>query len=168
MGWSANILSTMTGDELEIPPAEFCGIHRKRYTISPLDAKNFPFAPVCWSQLTFQRMCALSSLLGSRCTELPCSPRPCCLNRGPPCHWPLCAIVTLYVVFKYHNQILRQNNVANVKVYFSIVLLISDPDKGRKLLLKVRDRVSGNGQGYSRWIDASFKYHQRHLIVYFT
>lgn len=34
----------MAGDELEIPLVEFRGIHRKRYTISPLDAKNFPFA----------------------------------------------------------------------------------------------------------------------------
>lgn len=44
VGWSANILSTMAGDELEIPLVEFRGIHRKRYTISLLDAKNFPFA----------------------------------------------------------------------------------------------------------------------------
>lgn len=31
-----------------------------------------------------------------------------------------------------------------LKVYFSIVLLISDPDRERKLLLKVRDRVAAD------------------------
>lgn len=86
VGWSTNILSTMAGDELEIPPVEFSGIHRKRYTISPLDAKNFPFAPVCWSRLTFQRMCALSSLFSSHYTRF--SFRPRYLNGGPRSHWP--------------------------------------------------------------------------------